>query len=293
MTRNRITLMLLSLSTALLATTTADAQVGSLIKRKVKEAVQKPKQEEPAPAAAPTKDIYADPDVVPITTDQLERLEKAMKYEVTERDAVRNEKPPKTPEEYGTCSQTTSMSPEAQKITNDWAAKLNPNAAADEAAKSMLKVNADILALVAKRCGEEPREWEVKRNLRLQEIPQKASDIAMPDGWVRRKAGGEGSSAHSAPSGPWIGDTPGSGESLEAAQFPHPFQRAYAVLKERITPACVAIGNGTIVVGSAGSGVKIPLPGPPSAGLYIYSNAEIAALAPKCPSLTTWLKQLL
>jgi hypothetical protein len=292
MTRTRI-FALLSIALAALAPrpTTAVAQVGGLIK-KAKEAVKPPKKEEPA-AAAPMKDIYADPSVVPITIDQLVRFEKALKYEVSERTAILNEKPPaKTDAEFQACSGNTAMSPQAQKIAAGWA-KANENATPEQLVKSSEKMQADMVALVVKLCGEDPSTWQSKHDERLREIPGKASDIAMPDGWLPRKSGDDGPAGHSGSWGPWVGDN--NDEAwFEAAQQPHPFLRAYAVLKERLVPFCVAVDAGMIVVnaGTVGSGVGFKAPEVGGAGIYIYTNAEARDAAPKCPSLMTWLKQL-
>jgi hypothetical protein len=70
----------------------------------------------------PLKDIYADPDVVPITEEQLVRFEKALRFELSELEAVKAMKGPVlTPDQYQSCSANTAMSPEGGKIVDDWA----------------------------------------------------------------------------------------------------------------------------------------------------------------------------
>lgn len=298
MTRIRLTLLLLGVSTALLGPATADAQLGDLIKRKAKEAIKGPAKEQPAATAdsedisAQMKDIYAkDPNVVPITTDQLVRLEKALKFEISERDALQKEKPAKTPEEFQTCSQNVGGSPEAMKLVEDMA-KANANATVEALMKAQQKMYEDLAALVAKRCGEDPGQWATKRDARLAGIPGRASDIAKPDGWIPRSAG----AMHSAPSGRWGSDAGDSEERIESAQVPHPFLRAYSMLKERIPPFCIAWDLKVIKLqaGTSGAGVRVPDPdtGKGKSPWYIYTSEEASAMAPFCIPLIPLLKFL-
>lgn len=297
MTRIRRMLLLLGVSTALLGPATADAQLGDLIKRKAKEAIKGPAKEQPAATAnsedinARMNDIYAkDPNVVPITTDQLVRLEKALTFEISERDALRKEKPAKTPEEYRTCSQNVAMSPEAMKISEDFA-NAAASGSAEAMSKALQKMQADLAALLVKRCGEDPTQWALKLDARVAEIAGRASDIAMPDGWVPRSTGLRAP----APSGRWGSDAGDSEERIEAAQIPHPFLVAYSNLKERIPPFCISIGgeDWKLQVGTAGAGVKVPDPDTGKGrSLYIYSSAESRAMEPYCAPLLPLFKAL-
>lgn len=300
MRRIRRTLLLLGISTAFLGPAQADAQLGGLIKRKAQEAIKGPAKEQPAkpPGTASSddydakmKEIYAKaPHVVPITTDQLVRFEKALKFEISERDALRKEKPPTTPEQYQTCSANTVVSPEIMKISDDFA-NATANASVEETLKAQQKMYEKMQAVITKRCGEDPKQWEIRRDARLAEVEGRASDIAMPPGWLPQST----DSTAPPPSDQWGSDAGDSEKSIEAAGVPHPFLRAYSILKERIATFCI-IYTGEDVdwqVGASGVGVRAPHPDTGRGKfLVIYSSAEAEALKPRCKSLNPGLRIL-
>ena len=299
MTCIRRTLLLLGVSSVLLGPATADAQLGDLIKRKAKEAIKGPEKEQPAATAssedinAKMKEIYAtDRNVVPITTDQLVRVEKALKFEISERDAIRKEKPPKAPEEYQACSGTAVTSAEVMKLTDDFA-KANANATVDEMLKAQQKMGEQMQAILAKRCGEDPKQWEIKRDARLAEVEGRASDIAMPPGWLPPPSTGSNAPTPSSRWGSDAGDAAGDREErIEAAGVPHPFLRAYAGLKERIPPFCFTLGDDwKVQAGTSGVGVKVPHPDTgKDKSVHLYSSDEAQAMAPRCAAIMPLLR---
>jgi hypothetical protein len=130
----------------------------------------------------------------------------------------------------------------------------------EQLVKAQEKMRANFDALVLKRCGEDQQGFRKKREARAGGILGMASDIAMPDGWVPRRPDEDATSARPTPWGPWAGEDPESDVRLAAAQVPHPFLRAYAVLKERIVPYCVVVEfyGVKVVAGKPGWGVGVP-----------------------------------
>lgn len=293
MTSIRRSLLLLGVSTALCGSATAHAQLGGLIKRKAKQAVTGQAKEQPADTVdndARMKEIYAkNPNIVPITTDQLVRVEKALKFEISERDALRKEKPPKTQEEYQICSGNAVLSPEIMKISQDFADK-NANASVDEMMKAQQKMQEQIQAAVLKRCGEDPKEWAIRRDARLAEVEARASDIAMPEGWVPRSTG----LRVPMPAVQWGSDAGDSEEKVATIQMPHPFLIAYANLKERIAAFCLIIGSddANVQLGRSGVGVAVPQVGQKGRLITIYSNDEAKALSTRCVTLGPMIQQV-
>jgi hypothetical protein len=300
--------LFLALVAASSLATPAEAQLGGLMRR-AREAVKEPTPEigkKPgAPASSPAPNPFADPAIVFITQDQLGRFDKALRYEVAQRAALRKTLASlSTREEYQACSQGMAISPEAMQIIQDYA-DANANGTAEQMMKATQKMSTDLGALVTKKCGPDPTATASTRLERVRQIEAEASDIAMPPGWTPPP--GYAARAIQTPSGrrsqvalsyratrfsPYA-----SAGSAARAQMPnpHPFARAYAMLKERIPVFCakldtkaplpttpMAIGTETVPV------VKIPGSGQD----YVFRQDEASALTAGCAGVMAQLNSL-
>lgn len=199
----------------------AEAQIGGLIKKKVKEAVKgetpSSTSEKSAAPAGPRFNEY----VLELTPANLDKLEAGLQAEKAYRDSVEAKYAKvKTQEEYTQCSTNVMMSPEAQQLTS------NADASNLQSAQA---AGQKLMALIKKKCGEDPGTLN------------KSADL--------RKAQEHGVEA--------------SGLTAEA----------YAIIEERIPPFCGGDG-GTAQVQGAASGIY-----------YVYTEAEMAALKPRCEKL--------
>ena len=241
----------------------AEAQLGGMMRR-AKEAAEKKTAEKdpraPEPAAS-TRNPFADPAIVFITQDQLARFQKALQYEMDQRNALRKSLAPKSQEEYQACSQGVATSPEMMKMIQDMADS-SSNASTEQMIKAQQKMYADMQAMLTKRCGPDPKQSQGAQFERLRQIENEASDVAMPPGYK-------------APPG----DSPGSTSNAR------PFARAYGMLKERVplfcgkleekapmTPATITIGADKVtVVKFAGQGQE-----------YVFRQDEVEAMTAGC-----------
>jgi hypothetical protein len=236
------------------------------------------------------KEIYAtDPNVVPITLDLLVRFEKALKFEISEREAIQKSKPTKTPEEYQACSGGVVMSPEGMKLADDFAQK-NANAPVDEMMKAQQKMNEQMLALLMKNCGEDPRQWANNLVARLKEAEGKASNIAMPEGWLPRSTGLRVPTLSST----WGSDAGDIEARIDSTVVLYPFRRHYAGLKEGVAGFCVSLGEEwQVQAGTAGVRLKTPSPDTGKGkSIVAYSSAEAEAMKSRCIAIIPLLKFL-
>jgi len=297
------------------ATTPAEAQLGGLMRR-AKEAAEKKAAEKdpraPDPSAS-TQNPFADPAVVFITQDQLGRFEKALQYEIDQRNALRKSlAAATTQEEYQACNLSVGTSPEMMKMIQDMADS-SANGTAEQIMKAQQKMYADMQAIVTKKCGPDPRQTESSRFDRLRQIEAEASDIAMPSGYTPPPgAQGRAGERHgnyaafltSRPASPYANVAFSYRAprpffpSLEAgarAQMPnpHPFARAYGMLKERIpvfcakdrkvsAPTTITVGTEKITV------VKVQGQGQQ----YVYRQDEVDTLNAGCASVMALMNSL-
>lgn len=296
MTRTRTTFTLIGAALALAMAGPADAQIGGLI-RKAKAAVDGPakKDDAKAPSDAAALAALSAPHVVPITDDVLQRFEKGLTLEVELRaEFTKFLAGMKTPEEHRACQGSMMTTPAAQKIMMQLG-ELPENPTDEQMKKAMAKQQADLLALSERTCGLDPSTWhDGKRAERLREIEGKASDVAAPPGYVTPTGSAPPTDAEP-------GIEPDGGEDAGATvtaayrwphtfQQPHPYLRAYSMLKERIPPFCIKLqasaGGMTIgtnaIVSVNGSG-KV---------FYVYSDEEAKAMTQRCPTLMQLLTSL-
>lgn len=148
----------------------ANAQIGGFIKKKVKSAVKGPDQKQAPPAAqagegARVESPYNDY-VLELTSENLDRLEKAIAAEKAYKDSV-NAAYSRVPtkDQYQQCLIGTLRDPEVQKISQN----ANDMAAMQEA---QLK----LMAYREKKCGKDPeRILEGKREV-LRKAPDRGAE---------------------------------------------------------------------------------------------------------------------
>jgi hypothetical protein len=276
-----ITCLLLGVVAVVLSAGPAQAQIGGFLKKKAKEAAQAPIKQEQARQQADeaAANALSTPDIVPITGESTARFRTALGTEARLRGELRAQLASvKSQEEYNACSGELIMSPEAQKISMRLA-DMPANASAADLQKLMMKTNADLEALVTKRCGPNPSQWNPgKVSQRLQEIEGEASDALAPPGAAvpdleasaERRAG---PSAHAAE--PWQAEA-------------HPYRRKYALLKERWIPFCGALTEAAL----KGDGKYRTVKGVGS-GVYVYSSSEAEVMTASCAAVMDDLNHVL
>jgi hypothetical protein len=173
----------------------AEAQLGGLIKKKVKEAIKPPEKTDPAPqpAAAPataTKTDSRNPNgfkyfggAVVISSEMLARLTRGLNTELAmENDFEKDVARYPTQAQYDQCQAKALMSPEGQKVM-DITNYVKPGASSDEAIKGMQERGVKAEALVKKSCPLDPKTWsDYNRREKLREIHKKASEAMFTPG---------------------------------------------------------------------------------------------------------------
>jgi len=302
--------------------TPAEAQLGGLMRRAREAAKEKTAEKDPRAPTSSTPNPFADPAIVFITQDQLARFEKALNYEIAQREALRKTIAEtlaslKTQEEYQACSQSAAMSPEAMKISQDWADAASN--APDQMMKLTQKMSSDMGNLVTKLCGADPRSVNSTPSLdRIRAIEAEASDVAMPPGYTP-PAGSQGRLERETPAdrAAWSNDAPVARRANLALSYrasrpyfpvaaagaaaraqvpnPHPFARAYGMLKERIPVFCAKLDPKApftlepITI----NGEKVLIVKLPGAGQgYVYRQDEVTALTAGCANVMRLMNAL-
>lgn len=276
-----ITCLLLGVAAFTLSAGPAQAQIGGFLKKKAKEAAQAPVKQEQAKQQADeaAERALAEPDVVPITQESTARFRKALGVEARLRGELRAQLASvKSQEEYNACSGELIMSPEAQQISMRLA-DVPATASAADMQKLMMKTNADLEALVTKRCGPNPSQWNAgKMAQRLQEIEGEASDALSPSGAAVPEAE-PSAELHAGP----------SAAAVEQGQADaHPHRRKYALMKERWIPFCSALTEA-----AAQSGGKYRQVKGVGNGVYVYSASETEVMTANCAAVMDDLNKVL
>jgi hypothetical protein len=195
---SRLTARALFLVTTLFVATPhiADAQLGGLIKKKVKEAIKpaekpaaKPADPAPASTAAPTGTAVANTgsnglptvagDVLVISPETIARAIRGLDSEaslVADFQKVLAKYP--TREAFAMCQSSVGQTQEAQKIL---APMMNagPNTTAEQSRAMIEKMNIEMEALLKKKCPYNPDDWtDYKRSERMKQIHAKAASMA-------------------------------------------------------------------------------------------------------------------
>jgi hypothetical protein len=161
-----------------LAATSAEAQIGGLIKRKAADAIKGPEKKEEKPAAKSSP--FGNPDVLEITAPRFEGLLRGLKVEVAlykEFTAELAKYP--TPQQYNRCAAQVYASPEKEKLLEIMMLPDNATDAQKQAA--MKKYGEEDMALLKRKCPLDPATWtDSKKQERLTEITARAAAAAVP-----------------------------------------------------------------------------------------------------------------
>jgi hypothetical protein len=163
---------------ALTTTTSADAQIGGLIKRKATDAIKGPEKNEEKAAAKSTP--FGNPDILEITAPRFEGLLRGLKVEVAlyKEFTVELAKYP-TPQQYNRCAAQVYASPEKEKLLEIMMLPDNATDAQKQAA--MKKYGEEDMALLKRKCPLDPATWtDSKKQERLTEITARAAAAAVP-----------------------------------------------------------------------------------------------------------------
>lgn len=192
MTRSLTAMLLVAASISMAAPQTTEAQLGGLIKKKVKEAIKPP--EKPAPAAPAPADqpsasgSSAESEKLPhvkganallITPELLARVTRGMDAELAMMADFQKflSKYP-TYEEYEKCKSNALMTPEGQKIMQRMQ-NLPQNGTPEQLQAMMIKIGADADAFAKTKCPNDPNEWpQGRRSDRVEKIHLKAASLA-------------------------------------------------------------------------------------------------------------------
>jgi hypothetical protein len=194
MTRSIAVVLMFAASMTVGTPCTADAQLGGLIKKKVKEAIKPPeKPSEPAPAPAGQSSNAAEEEsgssglpsiaggVLVISPETIARVIRGLDSEaamLADFHKVLAKYP--TREQYEQCKHQVMLGPEGQKIAMGMV-NLPQNATPEQTQAVITKLNLEVEALQKKRCPLDPNDWnDSKRSERVKQIHEKAASLARP-----------------------------------------------------------------------------------------------------------------
>jgi len=182
-----------------------------------------------------------DDTVLEMTSDTLDRFARALVAEEGSRKSIAAKaaapvaKPTKTKEEYANCQMELMMSPEFQKVLQDVTAAVSGNGKDPAATQRAVDgMQGKVDAYMEKSCGPDPGKTHSKPDV----------------GNLLRKAQAEAAGAN--------GFT----------------DRQFAMIKERVTPLCLADP-----VTNDSAGLRIPGEG---RVFFVYTSDEVEALKPHC-----------
>ena len=189
MTRSIAAVILLSVSVSLATPVSIEAQLGGLIKKKVKEAIKKPEtppKTDDAPAAGPAAKSAEkkndDPTgfgsaIIEITQPTFDQLMRAMQMEIDMQAVLKKEIARYgTHKEYEACKIRVGESPEGKK-TMDRMYNPPKDIKAEDYLKLQAKVVEDMDALTKKGCPLDPSYWGPTRIAQsLDSIREKAAE---------------------------------------------------------------------------------------------------------------------
>jgi len=163
----------------------ASAQVGGLIKKKVKEKVAQTAAAEPETAAsspasqaAPTP-VYNE-HVLAITPERLDRLEKALAAEAATREEnARRIGKVLDADEYEDCKLRVARSPKTQKLMEEPLRVLgDENSSQEELERALQEMATRLEALTEPECGLEPNKAEDLRDELAARVPAAAEEAS-------------------------------------------------------------------------------------------------------------------
>jgi hypothetical protein len=280
MTRSGLAVLALGI---LLATPSlpAGAQgVRGLIKKQAAEAVK-------GPEAAKTAEVpegLRDPDVIPMTEENLGYFKRGLQLEVTERAALTKfmAGQPAREQAYRKCTTEIFSTPEGQKIALSLG-NLPENATVEQLQAASQKMGEQMKALTDKKCGEDPSKYNGEwQRVRLREIEEKAAAAAGPPG-------DDDAATWSSPdpSG-FEGEQEFAGSPAMATAIVQGLTtRQYGLMKERVVAFCQAVKAGW----KPPSTPIVKLPGSGS-GVWVFTQDEVQDLLKQCDDLMFLLTEL-
>lgn len=234
----------------------AAAQIGGLIKRKLKEkVVQTVGGSDTAAPAAETADRDArtglprqgprfTENVLEMTPELLDRFEKGLAAESAVRDEIdRALGKLLSPDDYHRCELAVARSPEGQKVYLGASDLLKEGATQEEMQKASEEIARRFDAIVRPKCGLNTRQADEVRTRHADRL-----DAAGP-----------------------------AAAGLTKLQL--------TLMKERIIPFCTAAGAPTVAAG------EVRIPTSSAAISWVYSTAEMEALQPRCARLASALQR--
>lgn len=168
---------------ALFAAAPAEGQLSGL-KNRAKKAVESVAGggAEDKAAAAPTASGAYNEHVLEITTEVVERFEKALRAEEAERQEIaRIAATVRTPEAYQACMMTAMATPESEALMAAMAEKGEAylaNTSDAAAAAAHRKAQQDVMDFMARSCGPDPDQFESSELPKLQARPAKVGQEA-------------------------------------------------------------------------------------------------------------------
>lgn len=283
MTRSLVAVIVLAVCAPFALPVTAEAQFGSLIKKKVTEAIKKPADSAKSVEQKPTgsggsSQLGSNSDVLEITQPAFDAVIHGLNAELKLQDEFRQllAKYP-TPEQYEACKVRAAQSPDGAKImallTN-----MPENVSGAEAQRRMQAMATGMDSLTKKQCPNDPNVWNpYNRAQKLDSIHNQAAEAA-----------GLAASTSSLPE---------NAETSIRARFEgQPFifhggrlafltERQYSVLIERIERGCALSERPP-------GGVKVP--GIGNNVYWVFTGVEMGVLTPpNCTRFSDLNKRLM
>lgn len=200
MSRSLAAAALLAACLSLLAPQTAEAQLGGIIKKKVKEAIKPPETKDPAPQPAPAsstaassaepaasgRDPFANQRVpgaraLLINKEMLARVRHGLDAEASMlRDLEKEIAAYPSPEKIQACKIKASETPEGQRVMNP-GNFLKEGMTPEQTQAAMLKMTTESDAYFKKECPWDENKWsDYNRGKAREEIRTKAAAQALP-----------------------------------------------------------------------------------------------------------------
>jgi hypothetical protein len=278
MTRPNLARLIIALF-LVLAPVRVDAQIGSLIKKKVGDAV-KGTDKEPATkkgdaqnADASSKSPFGNTDILEITPPVLEGFIRGLKTEIALTKEFRAElaKYP-TPEQRQQCETKWAQSPEVMKMMTEFS--VPENVSVDQARAAVEKHTKDMNDAMTKQCPDDvDRVWQAsKRRERIEQIKEKAAASAGADA-----PSSSGSGDLQSESGPFVASEPLLGQFVALRGAAGLTVHQYGILLERTKRFCdeLKTAAGKNLGGSGG----VKFPGSGGGIFWVYTATEAKTLS--------------
>jgi hypothetical protein len=283
MTRSLVAAIVLAACAPFALPLTAEAQLGSLIKKKVAEAIKKPAdsvksvEQKPAAPGGNAQSPFGEA-VLEITQPAFDATIRGLTAELRLQEEFRQvlAKYP-TPEQYEACKAHVATGPEGAKLMSD-AYNVPQNTPVEEIQRRQLAMGAAMEALMKKACPNDPNVWNpYNRKQKLDTIHLQAAEAA-----------GTAASTSSLPDN--------EGTSIRARFESQPFifrggrlafltGIQYSILQERIERGCA-------LTEKSPNGVKVP--GFGTGIFWVFSGVEMGVLTPaNCQRFSDLNKRLM